>query len=90
MSDLLLDATLVQVDRSTEELLPNLVLLTDFLPKFRIGATVRLKSGSPMLTVTATHHAYAEVQWFEGTEAKQKIYPVAALQEARKRRKINV
>ncbi len=69
---------------------PKLVLLSGFLPKFKVGATVRLKSGSPMLTVTATHHAHVEVQWFEGTDAKQKIYPVAALQEAPKRSKVHV
>lgn len=75
---------------SDEDPRPNLVLLSGFLPKFKVGATVRLKSGGPMLTVTATHHAHVEVQWFEGTDAKQKIYPVAALQEARKRRKVHV
>lgn len=74
----------------SEDERPTLILLAGFLPKFSIGATVKLKSGSPMLTVTATHHAHVEVQWFEGTEAKQKIYPVAALQEARKRRKVHV
>ena len=68
----------------------NLVLLKDFLPPFRIGATVRLKSGSPMLTVTAVQDGHVEVQWFEGTEAKQKIYPVAALQSARFRKSIHV
>lgn len=70
--------------------IPKLIVLDGFLPKFKVGATVRLKSGSPMLTVTAEHHGHVEVQWFEGTEAKQKIYPVAALQEARKRRKVHV
>lgn len=70
--------------------IPNLVLLKDFLPPFKIGATVRLKSGSPMLTVTAVQDGHVEVQWFEGTEAKQKIYPVAALQVARFRKNIHV
>ena len=60
---------------------PALVLLKDFLPPFQIGATVRLKSGSPTLTVTSVQGAHVEVQWFEGTNAKQKIYPVAALRE---------
>jgi len=68
------------------ELRTNLILLKDFLPPFRIGSTVRLKSGSPMLTVTAVQDGHVEVQWFEGTEAKQKIYPVAALQTARFRK----
>lgn len=60
-------------------LIPNLVLLKDFLPPFQIGATVRLKSGSPTLTVTAIKDGFAEVQWFEGEIGKQKIYPVGAL-----------
>ncbi len=59
--------------------IPNLVLLKDFLPPFQIGATVRLKSGSPVLTVTALQDGMVEVQWFEGPVAKQKIYPVGAL-----------
>lgn len=80
---------LTDTDHAVIEL-PNLIVLEGFLPKFRIGAIVRLKSGSPLLTVTASHHGHVEVQWFEGTEAKQKIYPVAALQEARKRRKVHV
>ena len=60
---------------------PALVLLKDFLPPFQIGATVRLKSGSPLLTVTSVQDGHVEVQWFEGTNAKQKIYPVSALRE---------
>lgn len=67
----------------------NLVLLEGFLPLFRIGATVTLKSGSPPLTVTAFHEGHVEVQWFEGTEAKQKIYPVSALEEFKRGRKVN-
>jgi uncharacterized protein YodC (DUF2158 family) len=58
----------------------NLVLLQGFLPPFRIGATVRLKSGGPRMTVTAVEEGHVEVQWFEGEVAKQKIFPVAALQ----------
>ena len=62
---------------------PNLVLLKDFLPPYRIGATVRLKSGSPVLTVTAIQDLHVEVQWFEGQVAYQKIYPLAALRPVR-------
>ena len=68
----------------------NLILLQGFLPPFRIGATVTLKSGSPYLTVTAIQEGHVEVQWFEGTEAKQKIYPVSALEETKRRRKVHV
>jgi uncharacterized protein YodC (DUF2158 family) len=62
-------------------ILSNLVLLKDFLPLYPIGATVRLKSGSPVMTVTAVVDGLVEVQWFEGREARQKIYPVAALEK---------
>ena len=68
----------------------NLILLQGFLPPFRIGATVTLKSGSPLLTVTAMQDGLVEVQWFEGTEAKQKIYPVSALEETKRGRKVHV
>lgn len=68
----------------------NLILLEGFLPLFRIGATVTLKSGSPLLTVTAVQDGHVEVQWFEGTESRQKIYPVSALEAARRRKKVHV
>lgn len=61
----------------------NLVLLKDFLPPFNIGDTVRLRSGSPLMTVTACINGQVEVNWFEDTIAKQKIYPVAALRKVR-------
>jgi len=64
---------------------PNLILLSDFLPPFKIGATVRLKSGGPRMTVTAVHEGHVEVQWFEETVAKQKIYPIGALKPAARR-----
>lgn len=67
--------------------IPNLIVLEGFLPRFKIGATVKLISGSPLLTVTAVKDGHVEVQWFEGDIAKQKIYPVAALQVAQRRRR---
>jgi uncharacterized protein YodC (DUF2158 family) len=66
--------------------MPNLVLLKDFLPPFRIGATVRLKSGGPVMTVTAIIDGHAETQWFEKTGAKQKIYPIGALSPAKRKK----
>lgn len=69
---------------------PNLVLLSGFLPLFAIGATVRLNSGGPIMTVTAYQEGHVEVQWFEKTESKQKIYPVGALHHARRGRRISV
>ena len=68
---------------------PKVLLLKDFLPIYPIGTIVRLKSGSPLLTVTAIHERHVEVQWFEGQEAKQKIYPVAALKPIRVRKSIH-
>jgi uncharacterized protein YodC (DUF2158 family) len=69
---------------------PNLVLLSGFLPLFQIGATVRLNSGGPLMTVTAFQEDHIEVQWFEGNDPKQKIYPVGALHHARTRRRVSV
>lgn len=65
----------------------NLVLLQGFLPPFKIGAMVRLKSGGPRLTVTAVEDGHVEVQWFEGEIAKQKIFPVGALQISTRNRR---
>lgn len=62
---------------------PNLVVLEGFLPRFKIGATVRLKSGSPDMTVTSVENDYIEVQWFERDTPKQKIFPGAALTKTR-------
>lgn len=71
--------------------IPNLVLLQDFLPPYPIGATVRLKSGSPLMTVTAlSSDGYVEVRWFEGDQAKQKVYPVGALKPPSTRKSIHV
>jgi len=67
----------------------NLVLLKDFLPPFQIGDTVRLKSGSPTLTVTAFMEGFVEVQWFERGKAQQKIYPVRALVPVPTRKSVN-
>lgn len=68
------------------EAAPNLVLIHGFLPEFNIGATVRLKSGGPLMTVTAIEDRHVEVQWFEGTSGalvmKQKVMPVASLKAA--------
>ncbi len=69
---------------------PKMVLLKDFLPLYPIGATVRLKSGSPLLTVTAIQDGHVEVQWFQGQEAKQKIYPIGALKPLRMRKSIHL
>jgi uncharacterized protein YodC (DUF2158 family) len=63
-----------------------LIVLRDFLPPFKIGATVRLRSGSPLMTVTAVENGHVEVKWFEGLSAKQTIFPVGALIAGRKRR----
>lgn len=70
--------------------IPNLVLLKGFLPQFKIGAIVRLKSGGPIMTVTAIQDGHVEAQWFNGDIAMQKIYPVGALNPARRRRRAHV
>jgi uncharacterized protein YodC (DUF2158 family) len=66
---------------------PNLIVLAGFLPEFQIGATVRLKSGSPTMTVTAVEDRHVEVHWFEGDVGMQKIFPVAALKAISKSRR---
>jgi uncharacterized protein YodC (DUF2158 family) len=63
---------------------PRLTVLSGFLPQFKIGAIVHLKSGGPDLTVTSVEDNFAEVHWFEGGNARQKILPVAALILSRK------
>jgi uncharacterized protein YodC (DUF2158 family) len=60
----------------------KLILLKDFLPPFKIGDKVRLKSGGPPMTVTACIDGQIEVQWFDGeSRANQCIYPPAALRK---------
>lgn len=68
--------------------IPNLVLLKDFLPPYPIGATVRLKSGGPLMTVTAlSTSGLIETKWFEGETAKQNIYPIGAVIPGRYRKR---
>jgi uncharacterized protein YodC (DUF2158 family) len=61
----------------------NLVLLKDFLPPYKVGDRVQLKSGSPSLTVTHCEGGQIEVVWFEKTERHQCVLPAAALRKIR-------
>ena len=50
--------------------------------KFKVGDTVRLKSGGPLMTITQL--TYAEppnfiCRWFEGDKMKQDVFPPEGL-----------
>lgn len=57
---------------------------------FSIGDVVRLKSGSPSMTVTSidtrSGSPTAWTTWFSGSEAKHGDFPVAALEALQKAR----
>ena len=61
----------------------KLILLQDFLPLFRIGDKVRLKSGGPSMTVTDRYGDEVEVKWFDKKSPCQAIYPSKALKKVR-------
>jgi uncharacterized protein YodC (DUF2158 family) len=54
---------------------------------FQIGETVQLKSGGPIMTITAIsadrpRGAIADCIWFVGDEQKTGTFPFASLQKA--------
>lgn len=62
----------------------NLLLFTKFEPKFKIGDTVRLSSGSPLMTVVAGDNEVVHVRWFIGDQTHGDVYPINAVRKARR------
>ena len=62
--------------------------LGENLMAFKIGDTVRLKSGGPLMTVasigTAGGHPNVDCIWFEGTRRNEAGFPPDALELAQK------
>jgi uncharacterized protein YodC (DUF2158 family) len=48
--------------------------------KFKIGDVVRLKSGGPAMTVTATPDVRVRCSWFSGADEKHAYFPAAAVE----------
>lgn len=63
----------------------NLLLFTKFEPKFKVGDTVRLSSGSPLMTVVATDTESVHVRWFIGDQTHGDVYPINAVKKAGRR-----
>jgi uncharacterized protein YodC (DUF2158 family) len=49
----------------------------------KVGDTVRLKSGGPLMTVEILEEGTAHCVWFNGTTAIRGGFPVAALEVER-------
>jgi uncharacterized protein YodC (DUF2158 family) len=51
---------------------------------FKVGETVQLKSGGPIMTVKKESTAEESVicQWFDKTDVKQAAFPEASLEHA--------
>jgi uncharacterized protein YodC (DUF2158 family) len=47
---------------------------------FKVGDTVRLKSGGPRMTVTKMDERLVQCEWFEGTKSGSAAFPPAALE----------
>lgn len=60
----------------------NLLLFTKFEPKFQIGDIVRLKSGSPPLTVVACDSTEVQVHWYVGDSLNGANHPIQAVKAA--------
>jgi uncharacterized protein YodC (DUF2158 family) len=52
---------------------------------FKVGDTVRLKSGGPVMTVSTAADADSDVlcKWFDGKKLLDGIFPDAALEKAK-------
>jgi len=50
------------------------------MAQFKVGDVVKLKSGGPAMTVSELAVTQVWCMWFEGTEQKQAIFPVDALE----------
>lgn len=55
------------------------------MDQFKVGDVVELKSGGPKMTVEDAESwpGKAKCVWFEGTQAKDEIFPVATLRISR-------
>jgi len=62
----------------------NLLLYTKFDPKYKIGDTVRLKSGSPLMTVVACNENEVQVKWFIKNQLHGDTHPLQAVKEAKR------
>jgi uncharacterized protein YodC (DUF2158 family) len=47
---------------------------------FKVGDVVRLKSGSPQMTVTEARDGQVWTAWFIGAESKTGYFPAAAVE----------
>lgn len=61
----------------------NLLLFTKFEPKYKIGATVRLKSGSPLMTVVGCDENEVHVKWFIKNQLHGDTHPIHAVKEVK-------
>ncbi|HEY6350346.1 MAG TPA: DUF2158 domain-containing protein [Candidatus Angelobacter sp.] len=54
------------------------------MTQWKVGDIVKLKSGGPAMTVSELADSQVWCMWFEGTEQKQAIFPVDALESVRR------
>ena len=59
----------------------------DAAETFKPGDVVKLKSGGPKMTVTATDLLYAYCAWFHDGEARSSAFPFVALEHHRSSRR---
>jgi uncharacterized protein YodC (DUF2158 family) len=57
----------------------NLLLFTKFEPKYKVGDIVRLKSGSPPMTVVACDNIEVQVHWYVGDQLNGANHPIQAV-----------
>lgn len=59
----------------------NLLLFTKFEPKFKVGDIVKLKSGSPLMTVVACDEREVQVHWYVDNQLNGAVHPINAVRK---------
>lgn len=61
----------------------NLLLFTKFETKYKVGSIIKLKSGSPPMTVVACDESEVKATWFLENHLQGQAFPLDAVKEVK-------
>ena len=61
----------------------NLLLFTKFSPRYKVGDTVQLKSGGPIMTVVNCDEKEVQLRWFKESQLHGDVQPINAVKRVR-------